>query len=152
MKTSERGIRALQTREALRLTAYQDGAGVWTIGYGQTGPLITKGTTWTKEQATEAFEKSLRMREAAISTFVTVPLTQNQFDALVSLIYNIGVTNFKNSTLLHKLNASDVYVAYKQFAVWNKIRDPKTQKLVVSPGLTNRRTSEAEQFNTPDPT
>jgi len=151
MKTSDRGIAALKQRERCRLSAYQDVAGVWTIGYGQTGPNIRPHTFWTHEQAEEALTAALIPREAAILTNVKVPLSQNQFDSLVSFVYNVGIRAFLRSTLLQILNRGNYAGTAKQFAVWNKITDPVTHELVVSNGLTNRRRSEALQFTTPYP-
>ena len=137
-------IEALREHEGLRLVAYLDSVGVWTIGYGDTGPDVVKGLVITKAQAEERLRKRLREFEGYVNRAVKVKLTQNQFDALVSLVYNIGPTNFISSTLLRKLNASDYAGAADQFLVWNKGR--VDGKLVVINGLTNRRHEERELF------
>lgn len=135
---------AIKEHEGLRLVAYLDSVGVWTIGYGDTGPDVVKGLTITKEQAEERLRKRLVEFEGYVNRYVKVKLTQNQFDALVSLVYNIGPTNFNSSTLLLKLNAGDYVGAADQFLVWNKGR--VNGKLVVIKGLVNRRRKERELF------
>lgn len=137
-------IDAIKEHEGLRLVAYLDSVGVWTIGYGDTGPDVVKGLTITKEEAEKRLRKRLVEFEGYINTYVKVPLKQHQFDALVSLVYNIGPANFKTSTLLKKLNAEDYIGAADQFLVWNKGR--VDGKLVVIKGLANRRAKERKQF------
>lgn len=135
---------AIKEHEGLRLVAYLDSVGVWTIGYGDTGKDVVKGLTITKEQAENRLSKRLAEFEGYVNKAVKVKLTQNQFDALVSLVYNIGPTNFNESTLLRKLNAGDYAGAADQFLVWNKGR--VDGKLVAINGLTNRRKSERKLF------
>lgn len=137
-------IDAIREHEALRLVAYLDSVGVWTIGYGDTGPDVVKGLVITKAQAEERLQRRLLEFEGYVNKYVKVALTQNQFDALVSLVYNIGPTNFSTSTLLRKLNAGDYAGAAAQFPVWNKGR--VDGKLVVINGLTNRRKKEQQLF------
>lgn len=137
-------VDAIKEHEGLRLKAYKDSVGVWTIGYGDTGPDVVEGLTITKEEAEERLKKRLREFEGYVLKYVRVGLTQNQFDALVSLVYNIGPTNFKDSTLLKKLNLSDYQGAADQFLVWNKGR--VDGKLKVIPGLSNRRAKERQLF------
>lgn len=137
-------VSAIKEHEGLRLKAYLDSVGVWTIGYGDTGPDVVKGLAITKGQAEERLRRRLVEFEGYINRLVKVSLTQNQFDALVSLVYNIGPTNFASSTLLRKLNAGDYVGASDQFLVWNKGR--VDGKLVVIAGLTNRRKAERQLF------
>lgn len=137
-------VDAIKEHEGLRLVAYLDSVGVWTIGYGDTGPDVVKGLTITKAQAEERLRKRLVEFEGYVNRAVKVKLTQNQFDALVSLVYNIGPTNFNSSTLLRKLNAGDYAGAADQFLVWNKGR--VGGKLQVIDGLTNRRKKERQLF------
>ncbi|ATG86256.1 lysozyme [Pseudomonas phage IME180] len=137
-------IDAIKEHEGLRLVAYLDSVDVWTIGYGDTGPDVVKGLTITKEEAEKRLRRRLVEFEGYVNTYVKVPLKQHQFDALVSLVYNIGPTNFKTSTLLKKLNAGDYIGAADQFLVWNKGR--VDGKLVVIKGLANRRAKERKQF------
>lgn len=140
--TSAIGIDLICSFEGLRLNAYNDGVGVWTIGYGTTvinGVKVKKGDTCTLEQAKSYMASDLKKFEAAVNK-VTVPLNQNQFDALVSLSYNIGTGAFANSTLLKKLNAGDYDGAAAQFDVWNKAGGK------VMKGLVNRRAAERKLF------
>lgn len=137
-------VNAIKEHEGLGLVAYLDPVGVWTIGYGDTGTDVVKGLTITKEEAEERLRKRLVEFEGYVNRAVKVKLTQNQFDALVSLVYNIGPTNFNDSTLLRKLNAGDYAGAADQFLVWNKGR--VDGKLVVISGLVNRRNAERQLF------
>lgn len=131
--------------EGLRLKAYQDIAGIWTIGYGTT-KNVKPGMVITKEQAEQFFRKDIKWVENAINTQVKVRLNQNQFDALASLIYNIGAGAFGRSTLLKRLNAGLYQEAADQFLVWNKARNPRTGQLEFSRGLMNRREDERKKF------
>ena len=143
MKTSNTGINLICGFEGLRLKAYDDGVGVWTIGYGTTvinGVKVKKGDTCTIEQAKSYMAQDLKKFESAVNTAVKVPLNQNQFDALVSLTYNIGIGAFKDSTLLKKLNAKDFKGAAAQFDRWNKGGGKVMQ------GLVNRRAKERNLF------
>lgn len=143
MKISANGINLICGFEDLRLKAYDDGVGVWTIGYGTTvinGVKVKKGDTCTIEQAKSYMTQDLKKFESAVDTSVKVPLNQNQFDALVSLTYNIGTGAFKDSTLLKKLNAKDYKGAAEQFDRWNKGGGKVMQ------GLVNRRAKERKLF------
>ncbi|MCH7380406.1 lysozyme [Acinetobacter higginsii] len=144
MAASQVGINVITSFEDLVLTAYDDGVGVWTIGIGTTvypnGVKVKKGDVCTLEQAKAFFTYDLKHFEAAVNSAVKVPVSQNQFDALVSLTYNIGESAFKKSTLLAKLNKSDFTGAADQFKVWN-IGGGKVLK-----GLVRRRAAERELF------
>lgn len=149
LTTSKNGQRLIKQFEGLKLVAYQCSAGVWTIGWGTTrikGKPVTEGLKITLEQAQEYFTADLVPLEKAIATFVKVPLTQNQFDALVSFIYNIGIGGFANSSALLFLNKKEYKICASRMLLWNKTTDPKTKKLVVSPGLINRRKQESALF------
>lgn len=139
---SAEGINLICSFEGLELKAYLDSANIWTIGYGtiiRNGVKVKKGDTCTIEQAKAYMASDLKSFEAAVNK-VKVPLNQNQFDALVSLTYNIGVNAFANSTLLKKLNAQDYKGAAAQFDVWNKVKGKVVQ------GLLNRRAKERKLF------
>ena len=141
---SKTGIDLISSFEGIRLNAYDDSVGVWTIGIGTTiypnGVKVKKGDKCTQEQALEYLQHDLRSFEKTVNDSVKVPLSQNQFDALVSLAYNIGSGAFKNSTLLKKLNAKDYAGAADQFLVWNK-GGGKVLK-----GLVRRRDAERALF------
>jgi lysozyme len=144
MATSRVGIDLITSFEDLRLNAYDDGVGVWTIGFGTTvypnGIRVKKGDVCSLDQAKAYFAFDLKRFERAVNSSVKVTLNQNQFDALVSLAYNIGQTGFKESTLVKKLNAGDYAGAADQFKFWNK-GGGKVLK-----GLVRRRAAEAELF------
>jgi Phage-related lysozyme (muraminidase) len=144
MKISNVGINLISSFEDTKLKAYDDGVGVWTIGIGTTvypnGVNVKKGDTCTLEQAKAYFKHDLAKFEKAVNDSVKVTLTQNQFDALVSLAYNIGSSAFKSSTLLKKLNKRDYQGAADQFPLWNKANGK------ILNGLTRRRTSERALF------
>lgn len=143
MKTSIQGIAKLKEREGVRLTAYPDpatGGQPWTIGVGHTGPDVHLGLSITMEQSDAILARDLMRFEAGIDRLVTVPLSQNQFDALVSFAFNVGLSNLQASTLLRKLNAGDYQGAADQFLRWTKAAGKEL------PGLVSRRQSEREQF------
>ena len=138
------GIALICGFEGLRLKAYDDGVGVWTIGFGTTiypnGIRVKKGDTCTEAQAKAYMAYDLKKFESAVSNAVTVPLNQNQFDALVSLTYNIGPSAFSKSTLVKKLNAGDIRGVAEQFDAWVNAGGKRMQ------GLVNRRAKEKEVF------
>ena len=141
---STSGMALICSFEGLKLKAYDDGVGVWTIGFGTTiypnGIKVKKGDTCTEAQAKAYMAHDLKKFESAVNSAVTVSINQNQFDALVSLAYNIGTSGFKNSTLVKKLNAGDIRGAAAQFDVWNKGGGKVMQ------GLVNRRAVERKLF------
>jgi lysozyme len=126
--------------EGCRLSAYKCPAGVWTIGYGCTGPGIGPGVVWTSRQAETALCARLRAFHDDVMAMVRVPLSAPQIAALVSLAYNIGSQALKGSTLLKKLNAGDYAASAAQFDRWNKAAGE------VLAGLTHRRADERALF------
>jgi lysozyme len=146
MELSDKGAEDLKGSEGFRSQPYPDGEGVPTIGFGSTfyenGTRVTlKDAPITKERALQIFKVTLKQYTSAVDKNVTVPLTQNEFDALVEFTYNVGVAAFKGSTLLKLLNAGapkDRVAA--QFLRWNKDEGK------VVPGLTNRRKRESNKF------
>lgn len=140
MQLSQAGIGRLRASESLRLNAYQDTGGVWTIGWGSTGPDIVEGLVWTRQQADERFARDCSTFAAGVSGAIHVAITQNMFDALVCLAYNIGLHAFQTSTLLKRLNASDYIGAADQFLCWNKDNGK------ILRGLTERRQAERKLF------
>ena len=121
MKTSQEGINAIKKREGLRLKSYQDQAGVWTIGYGHTSPMITEGMKITKATAENYLKSDVRRFEDAITEAVRVGLSQHRFDTLVSFAFNVGVSAFKGSTLVRELNRGNYENVPHQLMRWNKI-------------------------------
>ena len=129
--------------EGLRLQAYQDQAGVWTIGYGHTSG-VKKGDTCTVAQALMWLVKDFNSALDSVKKLVTVPVNDNQLEALGDFVYNLGETKFAGSTLLKLLNQSDYQGASNEFLKWNKIRINGV--LTPSEGLTNRRREEQQLF------
>lgn len=144
MKTSTNGINLIKSFEGLRLKAYDDSVGVWTIGFGTikypNGTRVKAGDSCTSQQAEDYLHNDLTSFENAVNRLVKAKLTQNQFDALVSFTYNLGETNLSKSTLLKKLNAGDYQGAADQFLVWNKAGGK------VMKGLVRRREAERALF------
>ena len=144
MAVSPFGVDLICSFEGKRLTAYDDGVGVWTIGFGTTvypnGIKVKKGDTCTEAQAKAYMAYDLKKFDVTVSKAVTVALNQNQFDALVSLAYNIGASAFSQSTLVKKLNANDIRGAADQFDVWVNAGGKRMQ------GLVNRRGHEKRLF------
>lgn len=140
MKTSQKGVDLIRHFEGLSLKAYKDSVGVVTIGYGSTGPQVQMGQTITESQAETLLLKDLSRFEKGVADLVKVPLNQNQFDALVSFSFNLGLGNLKSSTLLRKLNSMDYAGAANEFERWNRAGNK------VLAGLTRRRLAEKELF------
>ena len=139
MKTSQYGIDLIKHFEGGELEAYQCAAGVWTIGYGHTKG-VQPGDQWSESHANHMLEVELEEYENYVSTAVTVPLSQNQFDALVSWVYNLGNGNLTSSTMLKVLNSGDYAGVPAQILRWNKAGGK------VLDGLTRRRQAEADMF------
>lgn len=143
MLFSEKGKKFIQNFEGCRLKAYLCPSGKATIGYGHTSG-VKLGQVITQAEADMLFNQDIALFENAVNSLVKVDLSQNQFNALVSFVYNCGIGNFRSSTLLKLLNQGDYKGASKQFLRWNKIT--KNGKLVPCEGLTNRRNAEMEMF------
>jgi lysozyme len=137
MKINRAGIELLKKWEGLRLTAYQDSVGVWTIGYGHTAaaglPKPVRGMRITQARAEEILVSDLVSYEAAVSKALTRVPNQNQFAAMVSLCYNIGSGAFAKSSVAKRFNAGDFPGAAQAFSMWNRAGGK------VLSGLTARR-------------
>lgn len=138
--TSDNGVDIIKTFEGYRSRAYKDAVGVYTIGYGHTKG-VKAGDVITKEKAEIYLREDLKDAENAVNKYVTVPLTQNQFDALVSFTFNLGAGNLKRSTLLKLLNQKQYSEASGQFSRWVYAGGKKLN------GLVTRRETEARLFN-----
>jgi GH24 family phage-related lysozyme (muramidase) len=137
---SPSGLFSIKKHEALRLEAYLPTPNdVWTIGYGHT-KTAKKGMRITERGAEELLKGDIAWAEAAVRNRVKVPLNQNQFDALVSFVFNVGETAFASSTLLRLLNQGKYQEAADQLLRWDK------QKGKVLRGLTRRRAEERSLF------
>ena len=142
MTYSQTGLELTESFEGCRLSAYQDPRGIWTIGYGHTGPEVVSGLTWTLEQCQTALTKDILRAVSVVNRLVVVSLPQAQFDALVDFTFNDGSGNFENSTLLKLVNAGDTSGADLEFGKWVKSGG------VVLSGLVRRRQAEAALFTT----
>lgn len=144
LKISDAGIGLIANFEGKRNSIYIDAVGFPTIGIGH---LIKKNESFpeimTDQEVNELFREDIKKRERSVNTLVTVELNQNQFDALLSLVFNIGTGAFATSTLLKKLNNGRVQEAADQFLRW----DQAGGKPLL--GLTRRRKAEKEVFETP---
>jgi len=143
MKISEYGLNLIKHFEGLELEAYQCAAGVWTIGYGHTKD-VQPGDQWSESHADHMLEVEMEEYENYVNTAVTVPLSQNQFDALVSWVYNLGNGNLTSSTMLKVLNSGDYAGVPAQIKRWNKAGGK------VLEGLVRRREAEALLFQGKD--
>lgn len=139
MKISAAGLEELKRYEGCRREAYQCEAGVWTIGYGDTSN-VKPGQRITMAECEERLSRRVAEFEAAVERAVTRPMTQGQFDAFVSLAFNIGAAGFAGSTLVKTFNAGDVAGAALELGRWVHV------KKVVSPNLVRRRFSELVRY------
>lgn len=141
MHLSENGRWLIMRLEGGRLRAYQCRAGIWTIGYGHTEG-VKPGDKISLDQALELFNHDVQWAVDAVNALVTVPLSQGQFEALCSFVFNVGRSAFAQSRLLKKLNAGDVVGAAAEFPRWDR-GGPKSH---IIPGLTRRRAEELAHF------
>lgn len=145
MKTSQNGLKLIKDFEGLRLQPYVDAVGIPTIGYGNTyyengAKVKLTDEPITEQRATELLQYVLTRYEDAVNRYVQVPMTQNQFDALVSFAYNVGNENLRKSTLLKLLNRGQPALAAQQFTRWNRAGGK------VLKGLVRRRAAEMALF------
>ncbi len=143
MNISQEGISLIKKFEGCKLEAYQCAAGVWTIGYGSTKD-VKEGDTLTQKEADNLLLHEMQEYEGYIKELVKIPLKQNQFDALVSWVFNLGPANLKASTMLKFLNAGDYHLIPSQIKRWNKANGK------VLEGLIRRREAEALMFEDKD--
>jgi len=145
MKPNKATIRLIRSFEQCRLVSYRDGAGVWTIGWGTTSRAlpdvtVTRGMTITQEQADDYFERTIELFGHGILKLMERKPTGNQYGAMLSLTYNIGVPTFSRSTCLRRFNAGDIEGAALALT-WFK----KSGGIVVD-GLIRRREAERVLF------
>lgn len=155
MKTSDHGVAVIDGWEGFRGAVYVDVAGFPTIGYGHKlteqeirNRVFAAGIS--KEQGADLMRADLAPVEASINRSVKVELTQHQFDALATFIFNVGTGAFESSSLLKCLNSGMFSEVPIQLVRWCHRRDPKTGQMVVDQGLLKRRECEAALWNTPD--
>jgi len=138
------GLALTEQFEGCRLDAYQDQVGVWTIGYGHTGSDVYSGLTITQDQAQDLLAQDVSSAAACVNNVVTIELSQDEFDALVDFVFNLGAGAFRGSTLLRDLNSGDTAAAAAQFDQWDHAGG------AVVAGLLRRRQAEAALFSTAD--
>lgn len=146
MRVSPAGRAFIEHEEGCELTAYQDVVGVWTIGVGHTGREVKHDMTITREQADAILSDDLQKFERCVNAECRIPPTQSQFDALVSLAFNIGIAALASSSVLRRYNAGDLAAAGAAFMLWDKVTVQGNK--VVSSGLHARRERERALFLT----
>ncbi|MFC7418338.1 glycoside hydrolase family protein [Iodobacter arcticus] len=137
------GLKLVKQFEGLYLQPYTCPAGVWTIGYGHTDGINASTANISEAEADALLAKDLAKVAAAIEKLVKVKLHSNQFSALCSFTFNVGVSSLQHSTLLKKLNAGHDAAVPAEMARWNKAREPASGQLKVLKGLVARRAAEA---------
>lgn len=137
---SDAGLALTKRYEGLRLKAYQDTGGVWTIGYGHTGPEVVSGQAVTPLEAEALLRADLRTAIDCVNAAVHTALDQNHFDALVDFCFNAGRGNFTRSSLLRLVNQKNFTAAAGQFGLWINVNGQPSR------GLVRRRTAERAMF------
>lgn len=140
MSALAHAVALIKRHEGCRLRAYLCPAGVWTIGWGSTGPGIREGVTWTQAQADERLATDVKRFMDGVRSAIKRPASDNELGAMTSLAYNIGAKAFRASTLLRLFNQGRKAEAAKQFDRWNKSNG------VVLNGLIKRRADERRVF------
>lgn len=141
MNYSKSAEQVTESFEGCRLSAYQDQVGKWTIGYGHTGSDVHAGMTITEEEALDLLRKDLSIAASCVTKLLTAQLTQNEFDALVDFVFNLGCGTFYLSTMRKLLNHGEIQAAALEFEKW----DHAGGKVVA--GLLRRRMSEEHLFD-----
>lgn len=146
-KINAAGLELVKSFEGLRLDAYRDAAGILTIGWGHTGPDVKRDMTITLEEAETLLKTDLARFERGVEAMTgSVPTGDNEFSALVSLAFNIGLQNLATSTLLKRHKLGNKIGAANAFLMWTKARNPVTGKLRDLPGLIRRRQAERKLY------
>lgn len=145
MRVNQAGRDLIAEFEGQRLTAYRCPAGIWTIGIGSTQPPVSPGQQITVDQMWERFDHDIAIFETGVlAALAGAPTTQNQFNAMVSLAFNIGLGGFRTSSVLRAHKAGNTSAAANAFSLWNKAT--VDGRLVEVPGLTRRRAAEAALY------
>ena len=140
MNLNKDGLDLIKNFEGCKLTVYADGAGLPTVGYGHMDRTMTIGNTIDQEEANTLLDVDLTRTENVLRKYIKVIITDNQFSALVSLAFNIGVGNFVKSTLLKLVNEEEFDDAAKEFMKWDHLGQD------LSVGLMRRREAEKALF------
>ena len=126
--------------EGCRLQAYQDSVGVWTIGWGHTGPEVHSGLVWTQKQADDQLESDVNSFAIEVQNLLNHSATQGQYDAMVSFAYNLGINAFRKSILLQKFNSHDIIGAARDIGEYTHAGGQ------IMEGLVRRRVAEIVRF------
>ena len=138
---SKTGLELTEQFESCKLTAYQDVKGIWTIGWGHVGKEVCEGLVWTQDTADYWLTQDTLHAQDVINALVKVPLTQEQFDAIVDFAFNCGCAAFAGSTMLKLINSGMLAAAAEEFEKWDHASG------VVVAGLLRRRLAEEKEFN-----
>lgn len=142
MQYSKIGLKQLtEAFESCRLVAYKDVKGVWTIGWGHTGPEVVEGLVWSQVTADARLLEDMLRAEDCVNACVMTPITQGEFDALVDFTFNVGCSAFEHSTMLKMINGYNFQGAAKEFEKWDYAGGKKVA------GLLRRRLAEEVVFN-----
>jgi lysozyme len=142
-KINPAGLNLIKTFEGCSLKAYRDPVGIWTIGYGHTGTDVREGQAITQQQADDLLARDLARFESGVNGLVSHSISPNQFAALVSFAFNLGMGALQESTLMRLVNAGDYAGAKAQFGRWVNAGGRTLE------GLVRRRAAEAKLFSTP---
>jgi lysozyme len=146
MQVNENGLALIRKFEGFRARAYRDAVGVWTIGYGHTSmagaPQVKAGLIISRDKAAQILAKDVVMFATGVAELVKSELNDNQFSALVSFAYNVGLGNFRKSSVLSAVNREDFEAVPRRLALWSRAGGR------VLPGLVKRRAAEAALFAT----
>lgn len=148
MEAIDYALQLIKRWEGCHLAAYPDpgtGGDPWTIGWGSTGPGITRGVKWTQAQADARLDEDVRRFMGGVTARLKQPASPSELGAMTSLAYNIGIGAFGRSTLLRQFNAGNKKGAAEQFGVWRRAGGRVMQ------GLVNRRADERRVFELPEP-
>ncbi|HWK45140.1 MAG TPA: lysozyme [Stellaceae bacterium] len=141
------GLALLCQVEGCKRKSYQDQAGVWTIGYGHTGPEVVEGLTWTQAQCDAQRDMDVRQFATEVAKLILQPLSDDEFSAQVIFAFNIGLHAYVGSSALHLINKGLLLQVPSAMELWNKITI--RGKLVIDNGLTGRRHCEVSLWNSP---
>ena len=133
------GLPVTKRFENCKFVAYPDSGGVWTIGYGHTHN-VKQGDTCNQQQADRWLIQDMNLAESSVRISVSYPLTQDEYNALVDFVFNVGAGNFHTSTMLRLLNAGNITGAADEFEKWDKVHG------VTFSGLLRRRIAEEKEF------
>ena len=143
MNCNVAGIALVQEFEGCKLTAYQDQGGRWTIGFGCAQPFVHEGVTCTEDQATAWLVQDMDEVAKSLTRIIKIVINDNEFSALCSWAYNVGIGNAADSTLIKLLNRGYIDLVPVQLSRWNRVNG------IINAGLVRRRQAEIALFNTP---